>query len=458
MPINEWLSTGWMIAATGGAGGGLLGWGTVDIPMLVCLPVLLVFSGFFSGSETALFGLNEAQRMSFRLGGSLADRAVTALLTDLRMLLITLLLGNMTANVLYFVISSVLMMRSSAGPVGSAAMALFFLMAIILAGEVAPKMLASAGRVRFAAIVSPLMLTIHRAIGPLRVVLNLAVIDPLSRLTAPRTAPPSLDDEELRALLDISGAEGVIDDEEQRMLRDVLGMRRLRVRDVMTPRLDVVALSAGAVREDVERITRAHRLTKVPIYERNLDHVLGVLHVKRYLLDSRAHAVTDPLVMSEAHFVPAIATLDQLLDHFQRWETKSAIVVDEYGGTEGVVAVEDVVEELVGDIVGADEKEEPPPRLVGLGRWLVPATLEVQTLAELFGIDPPETSSATVGVLVAEQLGRVPAVGDTVDLGPIRLEVETIARRRVASVIVSLVDTDADADAPDDPSDGEGAS
>ncbi|MCP3906169.1 MAG: HlyC/CorC family transporter [Planctomycetes bacterium] len=433
-------------AATGG-GSWLPDWGVVDLPMIVALPVLLVLSGFFSGSETALFSLNEAQRHAFRRGNTLADRAVDALLSDERMLLITILLGNMTVNVLYFVISSVLMMRSATGALVQAITAMLFLLVIVLLGEVGPKMIASAARVRFAALTAPLLLTLHRLIGPLRAVLAAGVVAPLSRLTAPAAAPPDLSDAELNALLDISGSEGVIDTREERLLRDVLTMRRLRVGDVMTPRVRMVSLDARATRADVLAATRAERLTKIPICGKSLDQVIGLLHVKRYLLAPTPTAVTDRRVMSPPAFVPDVASLDQLLEFFRRRGTQSAIVVDEYGGTEGIVSVEDLVEELVGDIVGPDEDPVDPPRLVAMGRWIVSGDEPVHDFAEAFSLDCSEVKAATVGGLIAERVGRVPRANDEVALDHWRLRVLEVEKARVVNAEMVLGDEPDDGDA-----------
>ena len=142
----------------------MLGWTAVDIPMLAALPALLLLSGFFSGSETALFGLTETERMSMRRAGSRATRAAEALLGNERMLLITILLGNMTVNVLYFVITSVLLMRAEVGVLAGLLLAGFFLVVIIVVGEVTPKLVANAQRVRLAGFVGPPLLALHRLI------------------------------------------------------------------------------------------------------------------------------------------------------------------------------------------------------------------------------------------------------------------------------------------------------
>ena len=416
----------------------MLGWTTVDIPMLALLPVLLFASGFFSGSETALFGLTENQRIIIRRQQSLSGRAIEALLADQRMLLITVLLGNMTINVLYFVTSSVLLMRAETGLVGRLLLAAASLLLIILLGEVLPKLAANARQPAFAALTSPPLLALHKLIGPMRITLDRLVVAPLSRLTSPAEAPPRLDESELAALLDISTREGVIDYEEQQILQDVIALSQRTVRDVMTPRVRIEAVPETASRLDVETLTRDTRLTVVPAYRDDLDHIAGLLHVRRYLLDSRGSDAPLTEHVTPARFVPEVATLDQLLDHFRGTRTHLAVVVDEFGGTAGIVTIEDVVEELVGDIATEQGRAAVRPEPIGPNQWRVGGDASVHEWAGSFGprLIPPRVS--TLGGLITARLGRAAEAGDSVELGNVRVDVEQVDRSRVVTVIVTL--------------------
>jgi CBS domain containing-hemolysin-like protein len=414
------------------------GWTTVAIPMLALLPVLLFASGFFSGSETALFGLTENQRIIIRRQQSLSGRAIEALLADQRMLLITVLLGNMTINVLYFVTSSVLLMRAETGLVGRLLLAAASLLLIILLGEVLPKLAANARQPAFAALTSPPLLALHKLIGPMRITLDRLVVAPLSRLTSPAEAPPRLDESELAALLDISTREGVIDYEEQQILQDVIALSQRKVRDVMTPRVRIEAVPETASRLDVETLTRDTRLTVVPAYRDDLDHIAGLLHVRRYLLDSRGSDAPLTEHVTPARFVPEVATLDQLLDHFRGTRTHLAVVVDEFGGTAGIVTIEDVVEELVGDIATEQGRAAVRPEPIGPNQWRVGGDASVHEWADSFGprLIPPRVS--TLGGLITARLGRAAEAGDSVELGNVRVDVEQVDRSRVVTVIVTL--------------------
>jgi len=417
------------------------GWTFVDAWMLVGCLLLLIGSAFFSGSETALFGITQAQRRVLRERQPTVARIVDALLANQRMLLITIMLGNMTINALYFVMSSVIMLRSGYGATGQLVMGLGFLLVIVLFGEVLPKMTATSKRFLFLGVTCAPLLAIHQLNTPLRLLVDALVMTPASRLAAPANAPPELDADELRSLLDVSEERGVIDDDEQRLLREVLEISRYRVRDVMTPRVRMLAVTADATSDDVRDVLRTKRLTKIPVYGESLDDILGVLHVKRYLLDSARREVPMTPYLSRAQYVPVMATLEQLLTHFRQTFSQSAIVVDEFGGTAGIVSVEDVVEELVGDIMRDDALEVPAPTLIGLNTWEVDGEIGIHDWTDAFGASTESIPVATLGGLITHQLGRAAVVDDVVMLGNVEMRVAAVDGTRVRTVIVQLRDS-----------------
>ena len=418
----------------------MLGWSPADLGLFGTLPVLLLLSGFFSGAETALFGLSETQRMQVRRDTGLAGRAVESLLAHPRMLLITILISNMTVNVLYFVVSSILLMKAEVGAIGEILLVITSLMLIVLLGEVMPKLIANSRGAAFALLVAPPLIALHQVIGPLRIALDKLVVGPLSRLTEPAEAPPQLSRDELAALLDLSGRAGVIDTEEERILQDVLNLGRLKVRDVMTPRVRMIAVPATASRTDLLEIVTRHRFTKLPVYEKDLDTIVGLLYVLRYLGDQQGDDQSIRGRAEPIEFVPEMATLDQVLEHFRATKTQIAIVVDEFGGTAGIVAIEDIVEEIVGDISATEDEQRPQPQLIGLNQWRVAGDLSVHDWAAAFGQRLVSPRVATLGGLITAHLGRAPNPKDSVELGSVRLEVEHVEHARVVTAIVTLLD------------------
>ena len=416
--------------------------------MLCSLPVLLAASAFFSGSETALFFLSSHQRLELRRSGGLAGSIVWRLLAETRALLITLLLGNMSVNVLYFVITTLLLLRlKNQGGAGTAAMGVVsvaVLLILILIGEVTPKLLATRVAVTWSKLVAVPLMLVHRAVGPLRWVLNLFVITPLARLIAPRHKPAGLSSPVLEALLRISAAQGVIDRGEEQLLQQVLELGQLRVRDVMTPRVDVEAFDLANDPADLIALIRRTHLSRIPIYESDVDHIVGVARARQVLLRRPTTRAELTALIQPARFVPEQQRADRLLLTFRQTGTTFALVVDEYGGTAGLVTLEDVVEQMVGQIAGPrGVPDAPRVESVGPGRWRVGAELSVRHWSEAFGQGQPSADVSTIGGLVMARLGRLPAVNDSTRIGNVDIRVVQMQAQRIAWLELHLAGEEA---------------
>lgn len=412
--------------------------GPTELALLVSLLPLLVASGFFSSSETALFGMSENERMGLRRSGSIAGRAIDALMADPRMLLVTLLLGNTTINTLYFVTSSVLVVRMQGGVAIEAATAAGSLLGLIVFGEIVPKLAGETRRTFVASLVAPPLLALHRIIGPLRRLIAAGVVEPLARLTAPRAVPPRLSEAELAALIEISARQGVLESHEQELLLEVVRLQRLRVRDVQVPRVRMAAVPIDADERAVRETVSTARLSRLPVFRGDLDHIEGILPAKRYLL---AHPAKRSIArhLEPATFVPEIASVEALLVRFRETGGTLAITVDEYGGTAGVVALEDVVEAIVGDIVAPEEELPPPPKRLDALTWRVSGEMGVHDWQDTFGEAVASRGAVTLGGYLMERLGRAVSPGDVVRLGNVELEAERVEQAMVRTVLVRLV-------------------
>jgi len=215
----------------------------------------------------------------------------------------------------------------------------------------------------------------------------------------------------------------------------------LKVRDVMTPRVRVTAIPTTASRKDVIELVKQTKLTKLPVYKGDLDNIVGMLHVKSYLINQEDDNRSITEQAEQLNYVPEIATLDQLLRHFQESKSQTAIVVDEFGGTAGLVVIEDVVEEIVGDISGREDVQLQPEK-IGLNRWRVPGGLSVHEWADAFGQTIISPRIATVGGLITQKLGRAACKGDSVEISNVKLDVEKVEQGRIISAIVTLISED----------------
>lgn len=421
--------------------------------MLMCLPVLLFLSGFFSGSETALFSLTRHQRTVIKESDTFTGTAVTTLLSETRSLLITLLMGNITVNVLYFVVSTKLLLYLSEEKViGTAALSVLSvapLLAIIILGEVLPKLAAARYPANCSRLASMPLLVVHRVISPVRMVASVVVITPLARLIAPSKQPEALSPDELASMLELSQGQGVIDPQEQRMLRQVLELGRVKVDELMTPRVDLDAVDIDNDPADLVAFFKQTKLRQVPAYRGSLDKIEGIIRTRRALLHPPGSRLEVNALIEPVLFVPQQQHAEQLLAELRDKAMTLAVVVDEYGGTAGLVTLEDVAEHLVGEIAGGhDRGDEPMVERVSPGSWRVSAELSTRDWAEAFGKSLPADLQATltmvktVGGLVMARLGRAAVVNDQVTIGNLVLTVDQIEGRRIEMVTVQLADKD----------------
>ena len=412
----------------------------LQVVLLCLLPLLVCGSAYFSGSETALFGLSASERLELRRQQTVGARAALQLLQQPRLLLILLLLCNMTMNVLFFIISSVLMMDNLFGWLGDIIFGFTALLVMVLCGELLPKFIASTIRHRCIRFTAPVLLALHRCLFPLWRGLDLLVVTPLSRLAVPGQDPQGLTGEELQALVELSGREGVVDADEQQRLGDVLRLGSTIVRRAMTPRTRMKSLPIDATDDDIRSMIHDTKLTRIPIQEGGIDTIAGILHAKTWLMNARNGSTPLAESMSPASYVPEVTTLDRVLDHFRSTSTQMAIVVDEYGGTAGIIALQDVVEQLVGDIRDTTEPTSQAARSIGPNQWIVDGHASSSAWIDLFGVTLGFLPANTIGGLVTQILKRQPEVGDVARLANVCMEVHRVEHGQVMTVLLTLDD------------------
>lgn len=415
------------------------------------LPLLLMASAFFSGTETALFSLTQQQRRQLQRSHSIPARTVVELLGETRTLLITLLMGNMTINVLFFVVSSLVAIRlekvhaASGGIVAVAATAPLLL--IILLGEVLPKLVASRLTVGWSMVIAVPLWLVHRVLGPLRWVVNQFIITPLARLAEPPSRPAALSASELENLLELSQKQGVIDADEEQLLQQVLELGQVRVTELMTPRVDLQAFDLSHDPAELVEMAKRDGYSRIPVYSDSLDRIEGVVYARQVLLRRPTTRQAVRALVRDVRYVPAQMKADRLLIDMRRTGAVFAVVVDEYGGTAGVITLEDVVEHMVGDIIAGDA-DTPGSELqhLGEGRWDASAQLSVRDWPDTFGQAVPLHGVQTLGGLVMARLGRVARVGDSVTVGNLELRVEHTSGPRIDRVQITRL---AEEDSPD---------
>lgn len=408
------------------------------LPALLAVLVLAACSAFLSASETALFALSRAHLAALRGSSAFASQVILRLRERPAAVLSTILLFNTAVNILLYSIIAVTTARVAVGSaVASTVLGVVSVAGTLLFAEILPKLVAFVNCERLAPLVAPPLRFLQVVSTPVRWLIDRAIVHPLTRIVSPGGSGDSaIQTDELGHLISAARAGGLIDQRENAMLQQVMRLADARVSSLMLPRVDVVAFDLAGDAAELARLIRQHRLLRIPVYEGDIDQVRGVIHSRDFLLNP-----AQPLrgLVQPVPFIPEQASVEALLQHFRTTGTQLALVVDEYGGMAGLVALEDIVEEIVGDLRAPGEQAPGVPiRRVDSKNYLIDAGLSLDEFRRAFDLPIEESRVNTVGGLVTQTLDRLPQSGDVVSLGDARLEVVAMRRRRVLSVRLTL--------------------
>jgi putative hemolysin len=404
---------------------------------LAGLVILIACSALLTGAEAAYFSLGRARLKQMTEGGQ--SRRLAPLIERPHELLVTLLVGitfiNIGASALAAEIASDLLGGRGLA-VAIATMVLF----LTVFGEVLPMTIAVQYPAQFLALVGRPVAWLEWFLTPVRRMLGGLTAIVVRAIGRPGAGAPELTEEELRTLVDVGAREGVVEREEREMIHKVFELEDTLVREVMAPRTDIFCLDVTTPASAILPALREHLHSRVPVYEGTIDSIIGVLYTKdllRYIpglpddFDLRAF-------LHPPYFVPESKRADALLQEFQAKKLHLAIVVDEYGGTAGLVSLEDLLEELVGEI--ADEYDEPERLIqpVDATTYRVAGKLPIDELNEATGLKIPDTAYDTVGGWVLDLFGRVPRKAERVETPELAVTVEKVERTRIVEVLVTL--------------------
>jgi magnesium and cobalt exporter, CNNM family len=409
---------------------------------LIVLGILLLFSAILSGAEAAYFSLGRTRLKELAEQQGETPGPLTPLLEQPHELLVTLLVGitvvNIGASALAAAIAEQLF--GSHG-LAIAIAAMVFLLTIF--GEVLPMTLAVEYPVRFASWVSRPVVWLSMALKPIRVGLG-AFTAITVRLVGSerRRGQPEISEEELRTLVDVGAREGVVERSEREMIHKVFELEDTLVREVMVPRPDMFCLDVTIEPAQLLPLLREQLHSRVPVYEETVDQIVGVLYTKD-LLPYLSGLPADFSLRPHLHppyFVPGSKRADALLREFQAKKLHLAVVVDEYGGTAGLVTLEDLLEELVGEIRDEYDEDERLIQRVAPRSFRVSGRLAIDELNTVTGLQIPDDAFDTVGGWVLDLFGRVPHKGEKTEADGVRVAVEKVERTRVLEVLVTLPD------------------
>jgi len=407
--------------------------------VIVSVVIFLLFSAFFSGSETALFSLSHIKLRRFRADKRKRSRLLAHLLSNPRRLLVTILIGNMLVNILASSLSASFFRSLDIFGGASDLFSVLAMTALILIfGEIAPKTYAIQNSEKLSRRVAPAINAFSVAVRPVRVVLE-SVANSIIRLLGQMMRPEEMaaSEGELRTAVRIGRSQGLLDRQEEAMIHGVFEIETSEVREMMKSRSEIFSLDLSTPIDEIRSVLREKKYTRVPIETGDIDNVLGLLYAKDLLFASKSELEKSGIrsLLRPVYFVPETMPLDRLLREFRAKATHFALVVDEYGSISGLITLEDVLQSLTGRL--SEVKSESPKHVfVEPDTAIINARLPINEFNELFSSSISDELSVTIGGFLTHQMGKIPRPGEVYETDDIRFEIRKATKNRVEEVLV----------------------
>lgn len=404
---------------------------------MILLLVLLILSAFFSMSETALMSLSKIRIRHMVEEGVKGAKLVEKLIEDPNKLLGAILIGNNIVNIGASAIATSLAVKVSGGSESAVVVVTGIMTVLILIfGEITPKSIAKQKSEEVSLKVSkPIKLCVF-IFKPFVAIFTI-ISSVFIRLFGgdPKATEPFITEEELKTMVGVSEEEGVLEDVEKEMIFNVFDFADLQVKDVMVQRVDVTAVEVTGSYEDLLKIIKEDQYSRIPVYDDTIDDIIGILNVKDLIIagyKGGEFKVTE--YMREPLYTFEFKKITELFNEMKKSRNHMAVVLDEYGGTVGIVTIEDLVEEIVGDIQDEYDKERDMIEVIKEDEYVVDGSARLDDISDLIGVNMESEEFDSVGGLIIGELGRIPEENEEVVIDRIRFVVEEIEKNRIMKV------------------------
>ncbi len=405
---------------------------------IISLILLIILSGFFSGSETAIISVSDARVRSLVKEKKKSANILDVLKKDPHKLLITILIGNNLVNITASVLATVVFTNAfGSSGLGIATGVMTFL--VLIFGEITPKSFATKYSVGIALFVAKPLYMLQIIFSPIIWVMN-KLVKFLINLMGHEYNDEEVSEEEIKALIDLGAEKGSIQKREKELLKNILQFNDITVEEVMTPRISVDALSEDTTLQDAINFVIKKSHSRIPIYKNTIDNVVGIVTIKDILMLSEQFNYNKKLANCELKnplFVPVSKKIDVLFKEFQKARTHIAVVIDEYGGTAGIVSLEDLLEEIVGEIIDESDIEEMPISAVSEFEIEAHGVTKLEDINDFLGISIKGHEKEPISALILDKLNRFPKNGEIIDLPHAKIKILKIVGNKIVKVSVS---------------------
>ena len=387
-----------------------------DILMLIIVIISIFLSAFFSSIETAFSTVSTIRMKYLAERGDKKAQNVLKIVDNYDKALTAILIGNNIVNIGCSSVATVLCIRLF-GDVGAAISTGVITLLVLTFGEIIPKCLTKKKADTFSLNTARILLVIMTILSPL-VFLFIAIKSLALKLLTSDNTKPSVTEDELKVLIGTSEQEGVLEEQEKELVQSALDFDEKTVQEILTPRVDITAIDIAETPDEIRKIIIDERYSRIPVYKDDIDNIVGILHTRDYLEELlKTSAPKIEALIKPAYFVYKTKKLSYVLTELKKQKLHIAIVTDDYGGTLGLVTMEDLLEELVGDIWDEDEIETPSYQKINDVTYQVSGDMTISDMLELLELreDYIDSDSVSVGGWVMENLGDIPQTGDSFD-------------------------------------------
>ncbi|MBR2935319.1 MAG: HlyC/CorC family transporter [Oscillospiraceae bacterium] len=408
---------------------------STSIGMIVALIVLIAMSAYFSATETAFTSLNRIRLKNKADDGNVRAAKALALAEQYDRLLSTILIGNNIVNISATTIATVLFTKLF-HEYGPTIATVVLTVVILVFGEISPKSLAKEMPERWAMMATPLLRLLVVVLAPLTALFGL--LKKVLNLLFHKAEEEGITEEELVGMVDQAHTEGGLDEHESELIRAAIEFNDLEVSEILTPRVDLAAVEKSESPDEVARLLAESGFSRLPVYQESIDNIVGVIHEKDFYA-ARYRGINDlSEVMKPVTYTTVSTKISDLLRLLQKRKAHMAVVVDEYGGTQGIATLEDILEELVGEIW--DEHDEVVESFQKLedGSYLIQCSASLDDMYDLFTLKGT-CDASTVSGWVMEQLERIPEEGDHFQAEGLDVTVTKAEQRRVLEIRVTAL-------------------
>lgn len=403
----------------------------------IILVILLIGSGFFSASETSLMSLSKIRIRHMQEEGVKGAKLVSNLIEDSNKLLSTILVGNNVVNIAATSISTALFTSLIPGASGVAVATAVMTVLVLLFGEITPKTIAANNSEKVAILVSRPIKIIIFILRPVVWVFNL-VTGVIFKILGvkDKSGQPYITEEELKTMVNVSHEEGVLEIEERQIINNVFQFGDMQAKEAMVQRLDMIAINSEDKYEEIIEMFKNEKLSRMPVYNESIDDIIGILNIKDiiFLNDEEIQKFNIKDYIREPFFTYEFKKITQLLEEMKIEKSQMAIVVDEYGGTSGLITIEDLVEVIVGDIEDEYDEEEEEIQVIKEDEYIVDGSIKITDVNELIGVRLESEEFDSIGGYIIGHLRRLPEENEVIEVDNIKFCIESLDKNRIKKV------------------------